>query len=128
MEKYCKSIFDLKPTIYQNITNNYTLYVLRNDIVPRIRSGGVLNSLQIDIPIYEHARSDNCRSILTGFLPSFIGYPEGIDYSKQVAVFNNLMQLLRTKNRSYALGLGADTGSCDETFHATTQSSRFPTH
>ena len=92
----------------------------RNDIVPRIRSGGVLNSLQTDIPIYEHARSDNCRSILTGFLPSFIGYPEGIDYSKQVVVFNNLMQLLRAKNRSYALGLDADTSSCDEAFHATT--------
>ena len=54
--KILQEYFDLKPTIYQNITNNYTLYVPRNDIVPR-KSGGVLNSLQIDIPIYEHAEA-----------------------------------------------------------------------
>ena len=75
--------------------------------------------MQIDIPIYEHTKSDGCKSVLSGALPSFIGYPEGVDFSKQVDVFNNLLQLLRANNRSYALGLDADTNSCGEAFFAT---------
>ena len=119
VEKYCKNIFNVKPTIFQNVTNNFSLYVINNDITPRLHKGGVPVTLQKEFEVFEFAEYDGCKSVLNGYIPNFIGYPDGIDFSEIANMFNDLLTMLRKKNRTHALGLSKNSMSCNDAFAQT---------
>lgn len=98
VEEHCETLFNLPPSIFDKVTNNFSLYPFPIDLYPRLRTGGSKVFVQQDFDVYEGGEYDKCRSVLNGGLPHMYGYPFPGNFNEEAVLLNNLVNTLREHN------------------------------